>query len=88
MIWQRIKNLWKLSDLKFLTEKQKVELGLPIPVSHVEKPKKLAQIIRKRDPVAEALKQEKKPNYLWIFNTRNLAKNIEYTIAFIVRIII
>lgn len=54
-IFKRLKNLWTISNLEWLTDKQKLDIGLPIII---ESKPKMAQIIRKRDPVKEALAKE------------------------------
>lgn len=61
MIWRRIRNLWALSnfkitefDNKLVITKKDDKLIVELP----EVPPKMAQIIRKRDPIKEVLQEE------------------------------
>lgn len=59
MIWQRVKNLWLLSNF---TIKKNDRGGVDVFVNEASKEieikPRMAQIIKRRDPVAEALAEE------------------------------
>lgn len=59
MIWQRLKNLWILSNLEFLSTKQKSGLGFPILGKIKDKPKMAVIIKRKteKDIINEVLNE-------------------------------